>query len=695
MPLGVDIGGTFTDLVLLVDGRTVIHKVPSTPGDHAQGFLAGLQDLGPEAQGAPVIHGTTVATNALLERKGARTALITTAGFRDLLAIGRQARPDLYALEPDRPPPLVPPERSFEVDERVDYRGEVLRPLDPSCLGPLVRQLREVETQSIAICLLFSFLRPDHERMIEEALRAAGFSVSPSYLILPEFREYERASTTAANAFVSPVMERYLSRIEEALSWQPSAGSGNVAVARQAPQPHTSTSLRVMQSNGGIITAGAAKLTAARTVLSGPAAGVVGAAYMAGLSGYLDIISLDMGGTSTDVSLVPGRLRETTETVIGGVPIRLPMLDIHTVGAGGGSIARLDAGGALRVGPESAGADPGPACYGLGDDVTVTDAHLYLGRLHRDQFLGGRMQLDPARSLRAIEELARRAGLDLERLTAGVLRVANANMEKAIRVISIERGFDPRRFTLVAFGGAGPLHGCDLAEALDIPRVVVPRSPGVLSALGLLAADVMKDYTKTVMWPLEESGSPEHGLGPSKGGAADLMRQIALGFRELATRGWADMDEEGLPRSQVHVLTAMDMRYAGQSFELVVPFDELSTADLAGRFHSVHRERFGFSRPGEPVEIVNLRFKLIGQVQRPVFPQEPPGPPDPSGALLGERDVWFGGRVATKVYARESLHAGNRIVGPAILVQMDATTAVPPLWGARVDGVGNLVIERQ
>lgn len=663
MPLGVDIGGTFTDLVLLVDGRTVIHKVPSTPADHAQGFLAGLQDLGAEAGGAAVIHGTTVATNALLERKGARTALITTAGFKDLLAIGRQARPALYALEPDRPPPLVPDELCHEIDERVDYRGQVVRPLDPAALAPLMQRLREQGVESVAICLLFSFLRPEHEQLAEEAAKAAGFSVSPSYLILPEFREYERASTTVANAFVSPVMEQYLSRLEERL-------------------PPEGGPLRVMQSNGGIITAAAARSAAARTVLSGPAAGVVGAAYMAGLSGYLDIISLDMGGTSTDVSLVPGRLRETTETVIGGVPIRLAMLDIHSVGAGGGSIARLDAGGALRVGPESAGADPGPACYGVGSDITVTDAHLYLGRLHRDQFLGGRMRLDPARTEKLIGELGRRARLEPERLAAGVLRVANANMEKAIRVISVERGFDPRRFTLVAFGGAGPLHGCDLAEALDIPRVLVPRSPGVLSALGLLAADVMKDYTKTVMWPVE--GQLED----------DFVRQIALGFRDLATRGWEDMDQEGLPRSQVHVLTAMDMRYVGQSFELVVPFDELSTADLVGRFHSVHRERFGYSRPGEPVEIVNLRLKLIGQVQRPVFSHQEPGAPNPSGALLGEREVWFGKPLAAKVYDRDTLHAGNLIAGPAIVVQMDATTAVPPGWAGRVDVVGNLVLER-
>src|SRR3990172_2544923 len=375
MPVGVDIGGTFTDFVLIREGQLTIHKLPSTPQDHSLAFLAGLEELGDPALAGPIVHGTTVATNALLERKGARTALVTTRGFRDVLAIGRQTRPALYALEPRRPPPLVPGEFRFEVDERIDYQGQVLKALDTGALDSLVEALRAGGAESVAVCLLFSFLYPEHERQIAERLRGAGFSVSPSYLVLPEFREYERTSTTVVNPYVSPILEGYLTHLQERL-------------------PAQAGPLRIMQSNGGLITAGAAKAAAARTVLSGPAAGVVGAAYMAGLSGYRDIISFDMGGTSTDVALVPGRLRETNEAVIGGVPIHLPMLDIHTVGAGGGSIARLDAGGALRVGPESAGADPGPACYGVGDQITVTDAHLLLGRLHPDQFLGGRMRLD-------------------------------------------------------------------------------------------------------------------------------------------------------------------------------------------------------------------------------------------------------------------------------------------------------------
>ncbi len=664
MPLGIDIGGTFTDFVLIQDGRLVIHKLPSTPHDIAEAFLQGVSDLGEAALRTPIVHGTTVATNALLERKGARTALITTRGFRDVLEIGRQTRPDIYALEPRRLAPLAPQELRFEVDERVDHLGNVLTPLDEGSLPGIIDELRRRNVESVAVSLLFSFLYDGHERTIAQLLRDAGFSVSASSVVLPEFREYERTSTTVVNAYVSPVLERYLAQLEERL-------------------PEQAGPLRIMQSNGGLISTETAKAAAARTVLSGPAAGVVGAAYMAGISGYLDAISFDMGGTSTDVSLVAGRMRETTETVIGGAPIRLPMLDIHTVGAGGGSIARVDAGGALRVGPESAGADPGPACYGKGDQVTVTDAHLLLGRLHPERFLDGRMTLNEGRARDRLGTLAQQMGLDPIAAAWGILRVANASMEKAIRVISVERGFDPRRFTLVAFGGAGPLHACDLADALSIPRVLVPRYPGVLSALGMLAADIMKDYSQTVMWAVP--AAVEDGF----------VRQIAMGFRSLAARGWQEIIDEGYGRETAQVLTALDMRYAGQSYELVVPFDAASTSDLNGRFHAAHRERFGYSMPGEPVEIVNLRLKMIGQVQRPSFPPEPPGPEDASDAVLEERQVYLRLEpLQTKVYRRDALRPGHLTPGPALIEQMDATTVVPPGWTGKVDGVRNLVLER-
>lgn len=663
MPLGVDIGGTFTDFVLLADGRLSVHKVPSTPGDLALAFLQGLEHLGGAEVAGAIIHGTTIVTNSLLERTGARTAFITTQGFKDLLTIGRQTRPVLYALEPRREPPLVPPELCFEVPERVDAAGQVVQALDLAAVAELSQALRQLQVESVAICFLFSFLYPDHEQAVAAALQNAGFSVSASHRVLPEFREYERASSTVVNAYVGPVFQQYLTQLEGRL-------------------PSQGVPLRVMQSNGGIVTAAAAKAAPVRIVLSGPAAGVVGAAYVAGLSGFFDLITFDMGGTSTDVALVPGRLRETTEATVAGVPLRVPMLDVHTVGAGGGSIARIDAGGALRVGPQSAGADPGPACYGVGDQPTVTDAHVVLGRLSSEHFLGGKMPLQTERSHQAVAALGRQMGLESEVAAQGILRVANAEMEKALRVISVERGYDSRGFTLVAFGGAGPLHACELAEGMGITQVLVPRTPGVLSALGLLTADVMKDYSQTVMWRLPQVMD----------GA--FVREIAMSFRDLAAKGWDDMHAEGFGRGNVQVLTAMDMRYVGQSYELVVPFDDLSTSNLGGRFHAAHRERFGYHLPAEPIEVVNLRLKLLGQVQRPALPREEAGPPDASAAVIGGRTVWFQGPSAATVYDRELLRAGHRIAGPALIVQMDATTAVPPGWAGRVDGVGSLILEK-
>ncbi len=661
MPLGVDIGGTFTDFVLLADGRLTVHKAPTTPRDHAQAFMDGLAHLGGAETAGPIIHGTTVVTNTLLERSGARTALVATQGFKDILTIGRQTRPSLYALEPQRPPALIPPERCFEVPERLDATGAVVQPLDTEAVHALVKELRAQEVSSVAVCLLFSFLNPEHERAVAAALEGAGFAVSASHQVLPEFREYERASATAVNAYVAPVLQDYLTHLEERL-------------------PSQKVPLRVMQSNGGIVTAKAAKAAPLRTVLSGPAAGVVGAAYVAGVSGLFDLVTFDMGGTSTDVSLVPGRLRETTESEVAGVPLRVPMLDVHTVGAGGGSIARVDGGGALRVGPQSAGADPGPACYGISDQATVTDAQVVLGRILPEHFLGGQMPLQAERSHKALQVLGSQLDLDAAAAAAGVLRVANVEMEKALRVISIERGQDPRTFTLVAFGGAGPLHACDLAVSVGMHRVLVPRAPGVLSALGLLTADVMKDFSVTVMRPLPQEVDDA------------FVREIAAGFRDLSARGWDEMGAEGFNRDNVQVLTALDMRYAGQSYELVVPFDDLSTSNLAGRFHATHRERFGYNMPNEPIEVVNLRLKLLGKVQRPALLREQSSPADPSDASLGTRTVWFDGPCETTIYDRERLHAGNALQGPAIIVQMDATTAVPPGWRGRIDTVGNLIL---
>uniref|UniRef100_A0A831X251 Hydantoinase/oxoprolinase family protein n=1 Tax=Thermorudis peleae TaxID=1382356 RepID=A0A831X251_9BACT len=659
--VGVDTGGTFTDFVLFEDGRVRVHKVLSTPTDPARAILQGLADLGIDRTVDVVVHGSTVATNAVLEHKGARTGLITTAGFRDVLEIGRQNRPKLYDLRQQKPPPLVPRELRLEVTERLDERGGVLVPLDQESVRAAIDRLQQAGVESVAVCLLFSFANPEHERIVAEAAERAGFFVSASHVVLPEFREYERTSTVALNAYVGPLMARYLSRLEQSLPRQ--------------------TTVRIMQSNGGTISAATAGREAARTLLSGPAAGVVGAAYVAEASGFRRVISFDMGGTSTDVSLIDGAPTQTTEGKIGPYPMRLPMLDIHTVGAGGGSIAWFDAGGALRVGPVSAGADPGPAAYGRGgSEPTVSDANVVLGRLVPDAFLGGTMRLDAERARLAVGKIAERLGSAPEAAALGIVQIANANMEAAIRVISVERGYDPRDFTLVAFGGAGPLHACELAERLRIPRVLVPTTPGVLSALGMLATDIVKDYARTVM------------LRP--GGPLD---QIEPAFGELEERARVELGAEGIAPDAMRLDRFLDLRYVGQSYELTVPFQ----GDVAGTvaaFHRAHERRYGYADSAEPVEVVNVRLRATGLISKPALERQPePSPwrPEPSE----KRPVTFdqAGEPMTctaALYQRDRLGPGAVIAGPAIVTQYDTTTVLPPGWDARVDAVGNLIAER-
>ena len=660
--VGVDIGGTFTDLVYRAGEEMRIFKLLSTRSNPAVAFLKGLDALGVPGE-AIVAHGTTVATNAVLEHRGARTALITTAGFRDVLVLGRQNRPHLYRLSfPTRWVP-VPDDLRFEVRERVSARGEVLLPLDPEEVDRVLDEVVARGAESLAVVLLFSFLRPEHERLIGERARARGLFVSLSSHILPEYREFERTSTTVLNAYVSPIMARYLTSLQEGLT----------------RRGHTT--LWVMQSSGGILTARRAMDEAVRTILSGPAAGVTGAFHVASLAGYDHIITFDMGGTSTDVSLADGRIRRTTEGSIEGWPLRVPMMDIHTVGAGGGSIAYRDPGGALRVGPESAGSEPGPACYGRGGNhLTVTDANLLLGRLVPERFLGGRMTLDVDAAHRVAEGLARALGLTVEALAEGVLQVANARMEQAIRVISIERGFDPRRFTLVPFGGAGPMHGMALAEALGIPRVLVPRYPGVLSALGLTLADFVRDYSRTVMWLLHRVT------------ARDLESALA----PLLARGREELRDEGFDDGRIRLEPALDLRYQGQSFELTVPLTTFDPEGIARAFHEAHERRYGYARPDAAVEVVNLRVTARGVRPKPSPPAYPEAPsPDPGDARVGQQRVRFGGEwLATPVYDRDLLRPGHRLRGPALVVQEDATTVVPPGWQGWVDRWGNLVFER-
>ena len=531
--VGVDVGGTFTDLVAVVDGELVTAKVPSVRGSEARGIGAALRASG-VGEVDVLAHGTTVATNALLERRGARTALVTTEGFRDVIEIGRQARASLYDLAAHHPAPLVPRELRFTVRERMGPDG-VLVPLDEGSLSAAVEAVRAAGVDAVAVCLLFSFLHPEHERRVGDALREAlpGTRVSLSVELLPEFREYERCSTTVANAYLAPALSAYLAEIE--------------------PSP------LVMQSSGGVVDAATAAERPAACVLSGPAAGVAGAAFVAGLARARDVLTFDMGGTSTDVAAVlGGSAQVTAESVVGGVPIRFPMADIHTIGAGGGSIAWLDDGGALRIGPRSAGASPGPACYGLGgEEPTVTDANLVLGRLQDGAVLGGEIRLDRSLAERALERL----GMDASEAAEGVIRVVDANMAQALRVVSVERGIDPRGLALVAFGGAGPLHACSLAEELGIGRVLVPRASGVLSALGLAVADLRRDYV-----------------------------------------GWdAQVDLPG-----AGVTRYVDARYPGQSHEL--------TIEEGADFHAAHEQRYGFRLDGEP-EIVTRR--IVATVSRP------------------------------------------------------------------------------
>src|SRR6266516_1287848 len=483
--LGVDIGGTFTDIVHYMpplsvneSGQLNIHKVPSTPKNPAVGLLSGMSDL-KVASNCVVVHGSTVATNALLERKGARAALITTGGFADVLEVGRQDRPARYDIMQQRPPALIPRDRRLELPERLDFRGTVLRAPTLDEFEKLLQQLMVCVPESVAISLLYAFRNPAHERALASLLyeRFPGVYLSLSSDILPQFREYERTSTVAVNAYVQTLMARYLNNLKE----------------------HIRGPLRIMQSSGGSISAAVAAQEPVRTVLSGPAGGVIGAFHIAKIADHDHIITLDMGGTSTDVALCAGGITETTEAVIAGCPIAVPTVAIHTVGAGGGSIVRLDVGNALNVGPDSAGADPGPACYGKGDDLTVTDANLVLGRIDQAYFLGGRFTLYPERAYERMEVLAQKMGVSVQEAALGIIRVVNASMERAIRTVSLEKGHDPRLFTLLPFGGAGPLHASELADALSIPKVFIPRHPGVLSALGMVLAPIVKDYVQTVM----------------------------------------------------------------------------------------------------------------------------------------------------------------------------------------------------
>lgn len=687
--VGVDTGGTFTDFVAQAGAgnaalsQTRVLKLASTPDDPSRAIIAGLQVIAREANVAlrdiEIVHGTTVGTNALLERRGARTAFVTTAGFEDTLHIGRQTRPALYDLSVTRPRALVPRELSFGVRERTGASGEIIEELSDAEIEKLIEELKRARIDSVAVSLLFSFANPKHERRIERALRKLNIPLSISHRILPEYREYERGSTVAANAYLQPLMKKYTGALSE-----------------RAPR------LRVMQSSGGSVEAAGAGDEPVRTILSGPAGGVVGARAAAREAGIADIITFDMGGTSTDAALcAEGRVHLTNESIVSGVPVAVPAFAIHTVGAGGGSIARVDAGGSLRVGPESAGADPGPACYGQGGrEATVTDANLVLNRFGGAHLLGGAFRLDERAAEEALTRLAdemraanterkmrgRAAKITARDAALGVVRVVNAGMERALRRVSVEQGFDPRFFTLVSFGGAGGLHAVEIARALRIPRVFVPASPGTLSALGALRADVVRDMSRTVMTDA----------------SAEAHRTLERVFDEMEDSSRRALTHEGFDDSRQRHERTVAARYKGQSFELEL---EWKGSHKPARFHALHEATYGYARRENTIEIVSARLRSTGLINKPRRKKSAAESPKQSRtrsatsiahnlAPHAVAPVYFtAAPTRTNIYHREDLPRDAHLRSPCIITEYSSTTLVPSGARARTDALGNLIIE--
>jgi len=656
MPISTDIGGTFTDFVVLEGGRMRTFKVPSTPDQPERAIEIGLARCAPATVFS---HGTTLATNAVLERKGAKTGLLTTKGFAAILTIGRQQRADLYRLDARRPPQLVAPDACFEISERVSSRGELLIAPTELEITAVSEQVRAWGLESLAICFLFSFLNPVNERKVRDALIEEGFSVSCSSEVLPEFREYERMSTTVMDAYLKRIVARYLARMEQLL------------------RQNGVKQFYVMQSNGGVVKAAVMKHKPVNMLLSGPAGGVAAARYLCTLTGLKNLITVDMGGTSADVSaIVNGSVSWTSDGSINGLPIKLPMVDVVTVGAGGGSIAWLDEGGALRVGPGSAGAVPGPVCYDLGGaDVTVTDCDLLCGYLDPSYFLGGEMILDAEKARRRVERFADEMGLAYEETILGVGKIVNANMIKALRVVSVERGLDTREFALCAFGGAGPVHAVALARELGLPTVIVPVASGVFSAYGILVSDLQQDYSRT--HPLRlHAGDTE----------ADAAVQATLD--EFAVAAEHELAEQGIAFTEATLVPSVDMRYLGQSYELNVDFT--TVADARARFHQEHQKRYGYAMPAEAVELVTIRLRVLVPRAKPIPSLVPAGKaakPEVYRAVLFEE-----GWQRTPIFRRAALPAHVELEGPAIIAATDSTTVVPPDSQFGVDGYGNITI---
>ncbi len=677
--IGIDSGGTFTDVCLFEDatGMVAVWKVPSTPDDPSRAIARGTQE-GVERVGASPAdiayfgHGTTVGTNALIQHRGVKTGLVTTEGFRDLIEIGRQKRPDLYDLQADKAPPLVTRDLRFGVAERVRHDGSVETPLDEEAVRQAARALKAEGVKAIAIGFLYGFVRPEHEeaakRIVTEEFPEAF--ICASHEVAPEFREYERISTAVVNAYLGPVMQGYIRRLADRLK----------ELGLKAT-PH------LTQSNGGVIGFDMAARLPVRTVLSGPSTGVVAAQAIGAMIGIPSLITFDMGGTSSDVALLSnGEAKLASEANVHGYPIKAPMLDIHTVGAGGGSLAAIDSGGLLKVGPRSAGADPGPVCYGRGaTEPAVTDANVVLQTLNPTHLLGGRMPIDQSLSKQAIGRLAEELGLDLMATAQGIISVVTANMAKAIRVISVQRGHDPRDYALVAFGGAGPLHAARLARELDMKRIVVPRNPGIGCALGLLLTDLRANFATTRLATLSEALVPD-------------MAEIFVALQEQADHWFT---EEGVTSADRRLKRTADLRYHGQNYELAIdvpdgPITPATIMALAEGFAAAHKRLYGFVAEGEAVQVVTYRVEAVGLVPKAAFRPEPDAGPDASHAVVGSREVWFpeaGGFVACPIYDRDKLKSGNHFIGPAIVEQMDSTTVLLPGMTATVEPYLNLILE--
>lgn len=677
--VGVDSGGTFTDVCLFNDetGEITIWKVSSTPDDPSRGITKGVEEgigkVGASARDVSFLgHGTTVATNALIQGRGVRTGLITTVGFRDLLEIGRQKRPDLYDLQADKPEILVERHLRFGIPERVRIDGQIETPLDEAGVREAVRALKTAGVKAVAVSFLYAFMSPQHEARVAEILEEEFPEAfhSLSHRVAPEFREFERLSTTVVNAYLGPVMRGYVTAL---------AGKLAALGIETAPQ--------LTQSNGGVIGFDTAAEMPVRTVLSGPSTGVVAAQAIGTMTGIGKLITFDMGGTSTDVALLSeGSCRVVNESVVHGYPIKAPMLDIHTVGAGGGSIAYIDSGHHLKVGPRSAGANPGPACYGLGNpEPTVTDANVVLQTQNPEYLLNGRMKIDRALSLAAVETLAKRLGMGVLETANGILDIVTANMAKAIRVISVQRGYDPREYALLAFGGAGPVHAIRLARELGMKTVIVPRTPGVLCALGLLMTDLRTDFSTTVLHDLSEV-TPE---------------TIGRLYDGLAMQAAAWFDREHIASGAQVTTRTIDCRYAGQNYEIAVdvpegPITAATFAAIKARFEASHRQLYGFIAEGEAIQLVTYRLAASGIVEKASFKPRPLLGPDAKAAVTGTRQVWMpeaGGFTDATLYDRERLQPGNIVQGPAIIDQMDCTTVLPPGHTARVDAYLNLIVE--